>query len=266
MSPHVGNFVQDLVEMAKAVETVPILQAELSQVRSNLDEAQRHNQGLESNIINYKAQIEDLQFKVRSLEVERDDASFRVMEAEDREHAVLKEANVIKDALAMIQFKLDPPKPEPEKLVEELQPQAVPVPTQYEKNTAHATMYGEGKPTEPNPATFTGFEPQGSSETTPTASSVEQSPNATYATTENVLESSSASSIEEASKSDANPPDSSSTASGDGSILGEVPKSPYEGKLYHDTPIYIPLHEWINGGGTEANYHWRPQPLYQSSF
>lgn len=114
MSPHVGNFVQDLVEMAKAVEQVPILQAELNETVKGLENALSHNQGLESNIIGYKAQIEDLQAKVRSLEVERDDASFRVLEAEDRENGILLLARNMQNDLAVIMNRLDPPKPQPE--------------------------------------------------------------------------------------------------------------------------------------------------------
>jgi len=121
MSPQVSNFVHELVDMAKAVELVPQLQSEVDQLHSKLSEAERHNQGLETNIISYKQQIEDLASKVRSLEVERDDASFRVLEAVDTAHSVLTQARAAQDILAKVIAKLDPPKPEPE-----TQPQAVP--------------------------------------------------------------------------------------------------------------------------------------------
>lgn len=239
MSPHVGNFVQDLVEMAKAVETVPILQGELETTKQKLDEAERHNQGLEQNIISYKSQIEDLQSKVRSLEVERDDASFRVLESEDLAHKALSFAKQAESAAAAVMSLLDPPKPEPE-----LQPQAVPVPTQDEKNTAQATMYGEGKPTE------------GQSETTPMEPSSQMSGG-----------DSTGQHSEEAPKSDANPTAKEETTSLETVSSHSAPslavdttvgKGPYFDKRYHDMPNYIGFHDWIDGGGSELNYYWRP--------
>src|SRR6266403_2021790 len=84
MSPAVGNFVQDLVEMAKATETLPIVQHENETLKADLSRAQDTIAARETAIISYKQQIEDLHAKVRSLEVERADASFHVLEAEDK--------------------------------------------------------------------------------------------------------------------------------------------------------------------------------------
>lgn len=154
MSPHVGNFVQDLVEMAKAVEQVPILQAELNETVKGLENALSHNQGLESNIIGYKAQIEDLQAKVRSLEVERDDASFRVLEAEDITASVLNSAKVAQAGLDAIIAKLDPPKPQPE-------PEVLPRATEFLQGNVDESGYHPPQTDDPNL-------PQGESATDPT--------------------------------------------------------------------------------------------------
>src|SRR6266404_1003644 len=113
MSPAVGNFVQDLVEMAKATETLPIVQHENETLKADLSHAQDTIAARETAIISYKQQIEDLHAKVRSLEVERDDASFRVLEAEDTAHSILTQARNAQATLAEVIAKLDPPKPEP---------------------------------------------------------------------------------------------------------------------------------------------------------
>src|SRR6266576_986253 len=126
MSPAVGNFVQDLVEMEKATETLPIVQHENETLKAELSQAKDTIAARETAIISYKQQIEDLHTKVRSLEVERDDASFRVLEAEDTAHSILTQARNAQATLAEVISKLDPPKPEPVKEPEPILPQAVP--------------------------------------------------------------------------------------------------------------------------------------------
>lgn len=36
------------------------------------------------------------------------------------------------------------------------------------------------------------------------------------------------------------------------------PLTRFKGRKYYDVTYYVPYHEWIAGGGTEADYHWRP--------
>ncbi len=119
MSPHVANFVHDLVAMAKAMEENPVLQDQIEALKAQLGQAQDHNAGLEVNIISYKQQIDDLQAKVRSLEVERDDASFRVLEAEDKAATLLYQAQTVRDTAQRMINLIQPPKPEP--VVEQVQ-------------------------------------------------------------------------------------------------------------------------------------------------
>ena len=114
MSPAVGNFVTDLVEMARAMEELPRVQADLDRVSCQRNEAQAHSQQLEMNIIGYKDEITALHAKVRSLEVERDDASFRTLEAEDDIHTTLASLETIEGVVAKLKLILDPPKPQPE--------------------------------------------------------------------------------------------------------------------------------------------------------
>src|SRR6266404_3024609 len=164
MSPAVGNFVQDLVEMAKATETLPIVQHENETLKADLSHAQDTIAARETAILSYKQQIEDLHAKVRSLEVERDDASFRVLEAEDTAHSILTQARNAQATLAEVISKLDPPKPEPVK-----EPEPVQAPTGEVLQPSHPftpITGGEGvgsqiEPTSPDA-------PQGQSESPPT--------------------------------------------------------------------------------------------------
>src|SRR5258706_9012077 len=155
MSPAVGNFVQDLVEMAKATETLPIVQHENENLKAYLSRAQDTIAARETAIISYKQQIDDLHAKVRSLEVERDDASFRVLEAEDTAHSILTQARNAQATLAEVIAKLDPPKPEPVK-----EPEPTPAQASWARAVSDATQ-----PTDA---------PQGKSDTTPTEPSLTQ--------------------------------------------------------------------------------------------
>jgi len=161
MSPHVANFVHDLVAMAKAMEENPVLQEQIEALKVQLSQAQDHNAGLEVNIISYKQQIDDLQAKVRSLEVERDDASFRTMEVEDKLNTTLVDLSSILKIGERIHTRLVPPKPEPVKESEPVLPQAVPSEPELEHEQAATSFLS---PASPADAT------QGQSESPPIAS------------------------------------------------------------------------------------------------
>jgi len=159
MSPSVGNFVRDLVEMAQATERVPQLEEEIASMRKALSEALDHNAGLEVNIISYKQQIDDLQAKVRSLEVERDDASFRVMEAEDVATSTLLKAKDAQVILNDLITKLEPPKPV-------LEPQALPSET-----VDQPSIYSDPQYSPPDATHISGSDWPGQSESSPTVQS-----------------------------------------------------------------------------------------------
>lgn len=92
---------------------VPELEASLSRQSDTIDKLSYHNQRLEENILGYKNQIAELTSKVRSLEVERDDAGFHALEAEDKLTKLLEfmrnAATAMDDEIRFI----DPPKPIP---------------------------------------------------------------------------------------------------------------------------------------------------------
>ncbi len=121
MSPHVGNFVQDLVEMAKATEQLPVIQAELDAAKRDNDSLHATVQSREEAIVRYKAEIEELQSKVRNAEVARDDAELRFLELDEKASKVLAHVASIQAAAAVVQESLTP-KPEP---VPEVKPEPV---------------------------------------------------------------------------------------------------------------------------------------------
>lgn len=133
MSPNINSFVGDLVAMAQATEELPKVQAQLEEANRLLNVKTDHILDLEHNLSTYKTQVEELQAKVRSLEVERDNASFRVLEVEDEASRVLRMVRDAVDQLSKAGDVLDPPKAEP---VEVAPPMTEPVSTTPESNPA----------------------------------------------------------------------------------------------------------------------------------
>ena len=80
----VTNFAASLVEMAKATEALPALQAEISRLTANAIEDGERIARLEMKLMDRADEIATLTTKLRSVEAERDDAGFRHLEAEDK--------------------------------------------------------------------------------------------------------------------------------------------------------------------------------------
>jgi len=139
MSPHVGNFVQDLVEMAKATEMLPQIQSQLTEARMQIEELQATVQRLELKLLDRSNTIDDLNRKVRDAEVARDDAEYRFLEAEDR---TARAVDFIKatfgSAGALIQA-LEPPREEPMPMPEP-NPVPEPLPTPSAIETELSTL------------------------------------------------------------------------------------------------------------------------------
>jgi len=92
----------------QAQARVPELEAHVRDLQAKLDAAQAHNQGLEQNGAAYRVQIANLNDKVRSLVVERDDVSFREMETRDHLDRMLKVVRGIEQSLGDHADSLDP--------------------------------------------------------------------------------------------------------------------------------------------------------------
>lgn len=236
MSPNVGNFVHDLVEMAKAMETLPHVQAQLDHANDMIENYAKQVQDREIAIVNYKEQIEELNAKVRSLEVERDDASFRVLEAEDTANSALTLVRTASVDLAIAIQKLDPPKPEPVKEPEPValtQDQRIPDPTSSTTETHGQNETGSTNASLPDIVHSVEEVPQGQSESSPTEDNTAKSMTAT-------------------ATADQSGVNTTSESVAPGPALG-----PYFGKRYHDIPNYISYHDWMEGGGTDKDYFGR---------
>lgn len=100
MSPHVENFVHSLVEMAKAMETLPTVQHELAEAHKIIEHQRETIQRVELKLLDRAAEISNLQASIRNLEVSRDDAELRFLEADDI-------ASTLKNALRDVMAKID---------------------------------------------------------------------------------------------------------------------------------------------------------------
>ena len=158
MSPHAANsLITDLVEMAKASERLPIAELELSEARQDLHSKGDHIQRLELRAHEYKAEIEALHAAIRDLEVARDDAELRFLEADERTASALAFVRtVFGNAGSLIQA-LDPPRAvEPVVVV-----QSSPLPD------APLTPSSNEPVNEPQEAPVSPIGSQGQSDTTP---------------------------------------------------------------------------------------------------
>jgi len=220
MSPNINSFVGDLVAMAQAMDELPKVQAALTSSEAECNQLSQTVQDRELSILTYKARIETLHERVRSLEVERDDAGFRVLELEDRMSTALRSFRLISDEVASAVLLIDPPMPEP--IAETV----------------------EAQTTDPHDLPNYGY----INEPSPTAQdvSINSGPSADFA---------SASMNADASIPAAEPgPDTTTHRSLTEADLVPEPKGKYHGKNYWDIPQYIHQDDWANGGGDLNNY------------
>jgi len=109
----VTSVLNSIKTAADALEEKPRLESRISELSREVDSLAAHNAGLESNIINYKSTIDSLNEKVRSLEVERDQAQFRTLELEDAHSNLARTLRSIGVDIGNAVLAIDPPKPEP---------------------------------------------------------------------------------------------------------------------------------------------------------
>lgn len=236
MSPNVGNFVHDLVEMAKAMETLPQVQAELAASNERIDKLLEGINRRDADLEQSRTYAATLEQKVHDLEVSRDDAELRFLELDEKAG---KASNSLHAALAMVEgaiSDLTPPKPEPqpEPVVE---PQTRPLESSSTETQAKEVGLEHGSSIPE--AVHSISELPGQSESSPTVDA-----NTDTASTNQTLPSTNVQNkVAEVE-----------------AVHTSSPNGPYHGKRYHDMPGYIPLDNWLNGGGNEADYYWRPAP------
>lgn len=115
----VTDFAASLVEMARSHELVPKLQDHIH----NLEEAHRIDGDtiarLEIRIMEMKDTQDAITKKLREVEMERDDASFRLLEAEDRIATIRSVLGTAQVALGNATALVEEPKAEPAKPTED---------------------------------------------------------------------------------------------------------------------------------------------------
>lgn len=127
MSPVMDNFVHSLVEMAKAMEELPQVQAELERTSKTVEHQGSMIASREESILRLKADIEALQAKVRDAEASRDDAELRFLDLDEKAGKVLRFLATVTDGAKDAGELLSPPKPEP--VVPQPEPSPEPRPT-----------------------------------------------------------------------------------------------------------------------------------------
>ena len=109
----VGSFVSDLVEMAKAVEQVPVLESEIRgfqfEVKKLLEESAKRQSDLDQ-ARTYAASLEQ---RCHDLEVQRDAAELRFLESDDAVGTLKRAMRIAMGEVDSALQAVEPPKPEP---------------------------------------------------------------------------------------------------------------------------------------------------------
>jgi hypothetical protein len=229
MSPHAANsLVHDLVQMAQAMEQLPMVRDELRDTQARLDAALNTVQRLESKLMDRATEIEGLHIQIRDLEVARDNAELSFLEAEDRTEKALAFVRTVFGNAGQLLQAVEPVK-------EELKAEPVSVQTDPSTHYEEArSSLGQVNPEGQVSGELSG-EAQGQSEWDPITASTQTSQ-----------------SLEP------------SQAVGDASTVEKVSTEPdgkYANKRYYDHTYYVPLSAWLAGGGTEESYNWLPDTV-----
>jgi len=290
MTTNVTGFVHDLVSMAKAMEELPAVKAALATEVEHANRLAQTVQAREEAILRLKAEYEALQAKLKTAEAERDDAEIRFLEADDKAHRVLDMVRGVQALVGETVVTLDPPKPvepEPAPVSVSVDPTTAPTPTSFDSPPADIAASTVGSiSTEPgqsaSPPTPAPVDPIGTGPESGSLSSEHVTPlpePVAYVTNPTDGTKGDATGHSEVPKADTSPEapgqseafptpveglsqsSPSSTHSGQSPEVSSPlpePKGPYHGKLYHDHPTYVTHDAWLAGGGTDANYFWRP--------
>ncbi len=236
MSPHaVNNFVSDLVLMAQAMEKLPQVEADRDEANNVISIMTKQLEALRSDIDQAKAYAATLEQKVRDTEVAKDQAETMFLEADERTSRALDFIKATFGNAGTLIQALEPPR-----AVE-------PTPSKPEHIGLTDSQIADGYTTKEVEKPIGGFDVphyevvppvQGQSDPDP----IVDHPAPTTGTT---------TPAEPIAPIEPQPEP----------ILGR-----FHGLRYHNIPQYVPFHEWIDGGGTEADYHWRPSPYSVGGF
>lgn len=161
----IDNFVGSLVEMAKAFEERPGLHRHIEELEININAKVAANQALEDSNAILRGHIDELNAKLAEVSKERDDASFRVLEVEDKASRVLDLAKTLQTGLGQVIAEVEPPKsPDPVEVSNDA----------FQKAIDEMPKPMEGFPGNPLPGTFPEAAPAtGQSEPDPTVGSTD---------------------------------------------------------------------------------------------
>lgn len=249
-----NDVAHSFVAMAKAYEELPRIQAQYDQAQTMIEAYAKQVQSVEMKLLVRNEEIETHLATIRRLEVERDDAEMRFLEADEKASRAVRVLGDLAGYATDARNDLSPPKAEP-----------IPTPP-AEPEVVHQSPWegSGGGMSQPIPYN----EPilarehladwaQGKSEVDPTATGhdVPASP-----TTESQSVTTEADSSE-VPTSPTDPTSARPAPTGTGmeqGRSGSEPSSEWAGKSYwKDCPTYMPLDEWLSKGGTEYDYYKR---------
>ncbi len=251
MSPTVDNFVHDLVAMAKAYDTLPGLEAENKQLQEGRLRDGETIARLETRIMDLKAQQDETLAKLRSVEAERDEAGFRQLEAEDKVANLVRSFQVVQVSIGQAVAAATGSAQHITVMMSEQETgdwEAFKIRQEREaleqawKAQEEARLAME-EAARPKPEAVVDF---------PTAKEIGEDVAFGYPKAEGQSE---ANPSQEASLSAVGNDTTNTVQTGAGS---EPAHGKYFGKRYHDWNYYVPLASWLEGGGTEEDYNWRP--------
>ena len=248
MSPNVGNFVHDLVEMAKAMETLPGVQRELEQARSDNSTLLDRIQRLEASIHDHKVEEERLHAKIREAEGRADQAETMFLECDDKLSAFRRLAQSFTgDLQSLVKAQEPPAPPAPEPTPASVQPEQAASDT----TPAQAPVNDPRHDFDPPPASWADPSPAGVTfaGNPGNVDSVSSAPGQSEAGP--TVSSQQATASQDSGLQTANAEQSVSTPS---AIAAD---RPYYGKLYIHVPGWISREDWLAGGGDAHAYDWR---------
>lgn len=257
MNHTMSNFFHEFAAAAQAMEELPKVREDLSEANSLITALRETIQRLELQAIDRRTEMETLHSRIRSLEVERDEAQFQALEEQDRTSAfkrfvegIFGQAGNLLQASAPVATPEPAPLPEP---VSEASGEraADPIPQQNPNTSASQ----DGSTATDVPTADASTEPSsGQSEAGPTASDGADAGNSGSVIASAPVNTSNPEGVSVPS----DPTHGQKETSFDPvSPPSTQPDPLYLGKLYKDIPNYVPLHEWLAGGGTEADYYAR---------
>lgn len=267
MTNEAMNFVRGIAEAYQALEREPEL---LDRIKRLEETAHRDGQTIaqrEERIHQLKGEVEALTSKLREVEKERDDAGFRLLEAEDKTNGAVtllqdmfenlgetlaalradgkdqavrisnEEWKDWENLKAARDAEVERIRREAEEAVRKQQEEEARIRAEVEAETQRR-LAEANNPTSEGAAFLT-----------------------TIASSETVVGQSEPNPTVPMEESQSQPVSSTSALHGEPAALQDLPSQPqgkYFGKKYAEWPYYVSLATWLGEGGTREDYEWKP--------